>query len=305
MQIRDFLITPQLEELTQHKTVQLPVACYETTIKQNVHGHIPLHWHNEIQFVLVTNGKAFFQINEEEVVVQKGEGIFINSGCLHRADDQTASDCVYICLNASPLTLLTQDLHAKYVHPYIQATNLAYVKIGTDEDWEKNILRAVMEIHQLIEQKSPYFEISVIHHLNFIWQNLIMNGIPLEHKETEVVKNQRMKQMLIYIHAHVNEKITLSDIAKAGQLSRSETCRYFKRIVKQSPLSYVMDYRIKRSLLLLQDPNANVTDVGYQVGFNSTSYFIAKFRESVGMTPLAYKKITKDKFWKMDVDSSF
>lgn len=289
------MITPQLEELTQHKTVQLPVACYETTIRQNVHGHIPLHWHNEIQFVLVTKGKALFQINEEEVIVQKGEGIFINSGCLHRADDQAASNCVYICLNASPLTLLTRDLHAKYVHPYIQATNLAYVKIGTDGDWEKNILRAVMEIHQLIEQKSPYFEISVIHHLNFIWQNLIMNGIQLEHKETEIVKNQRMKQMLIYIHVHFNEKITLSDIAKAGQLSRSETCRYFQRIVKQSPLSYVTDYRIKRSLHLLQDPNATVTDVGYQVGFNSTSYFIAKFREYVGMTPLAYKKFIKDK----------
>ncbi|SEM49601.1 AraC-type DNA-binding protein [Terribacillus saccharophilus] len=290
MQIKDFLINPQLEELTQHKTVELPVACYETTIKQNVHGYIPLHWHNEIQFVLVTNGNAEFQINEEIVKVQKGEGIFINSGCLHRADDQTDSSSVYICLNVSPHTLLTKELHAKYVHPYVQATNLTYLKIGINEDWEKNILRAIMEIHQLIELKSPYFEISVIHHLNAIWQNLIMNGIQLEYRETEILKSQRMKQMLYYIHVHYNEKISLADIAKAGQLSRSETCRYFQRIVKQSPLSYVTDYRIQRSLLLLQDPDANVTDVGYQVGFNSTSYFIAKFRGHLGMTPLAYKK---------------
>lgn len=290
MQIRDYLINPQLEELTQHKTVELPVACYETTIKQNVHGHIPLHWHNEIQFVLVTNGTVEFQINEEKVKVQKGEGIFINSGCLHRADDYTESSSVYICLNASPHTLLTQDLHAKYVHPYIQATNLTCLKIGISENWEKNILRAIIEIHQLIEQKLRFFEISVIHHLNAIWQNLIMNGIQLEYKETDILKSQRMKQMLYYIHVHFNEKINLADIAKAGQLSRSETCRYFQRIVKQSPLSYVTDYRIQRSLLLLQDPDANVTDVGYQVGFNSTSYFIAKFRGHIGMTPLAYKK---------------
>ncbi len=176
------------------------------------------------------------------------------------------------------------------MHPYVQATNLTYLKIGINEDWEKNILRAIMEIHQLIELKSPYFEISVIHHLNAIWQNLIMNGIQLEYRETDILKSQRMKQMLYYIHVHYNEKLSLSDIAKAGQLSRSETCRYFQRIVKQSPLSYVTDYRIQRSLILLQDPDANVTDVGYQVGFNSTSYFIAKFRRHIGMTPLAYKK---------------
>ncbi|WP_411218580.1 helix-turn-helix transcriptional regulator [Terribacillus saccharophilus] len=179
------------------------------------------------------------------------------------------------------------------MHPYIQATNLAYIKIGTEEDWEKNILKAIMDMHHLIQQQAPFFEISVMHHLNYIWQNLIMNGIKLEYKETDMIKSQRMKQMLHYIHCHYNGKMSLSDIAKAGQLSRSETCRYFQRIVKRSPLSYVTDYRIKKSMLLLRDPDVNVTEAGYQVGFNSTSYFIAKFRESVGMTPLAYKRKSK------------
>ncbi|MEY2195341.1 helix-turn-helix domain-containing protein [Neobacillus sp. BF23-41] len=33
-----------------------------------------------------------------------------------------------------------------------------------------------------------------------------------------------------------------------------------------------------------------MTEIAYQVGFNSTSYFIDKFRDSMNMTPLAYKK---------------
>ena len=82
----------------------------------------------------------------------------------------------------------------------------------------------------------------------------------------------------------------LDDIARAGQLSRSECCRYFKRILKKTPLSYVTDYRIQKSLILLQQAESNVTEVAYQVGFNSTSYFIDKFRKSMNMTPLTYKK---------------
>src|SRR3954462_14261835 len=98
-----------------------------------------------------------------------------------------------------------------------------------------------------------------------------------------MLKSQRMKQMLSWIHLHYAEKIMLEDIARAGQLSRSECCRYFKRILKTTPLNYVIDYRIQKSLVLLQQAEPNVTEVGYQVGFNSTSYFIEKFRSSMNM----------------------
>lgn len=106
-----------------------------------------------------------------------------------------------------------------------------------------------------------------------------MNGFAPEYVQTEMVKSQRIKQMLSWIHLHYTEKISLEDIARAGHLSRSECCRYFKRILNTTPLNYVMDYRIQKSLQLLQNPEANVTEVAYQVGFNSTSYFIEKFRK--------------------------
>lgn len=100
-----------------------------------------------------------------------------------------------------------------------------------------------------------------------------------------------MKQMLNWIHLHYSERILLEDIAQAGQLSRSECCRYFKQVLKKSPMNYVTDYRIQRSLILLQQPESTVTNVAYQVGFNSTSYFIDKFRKLMNMTPLAYKNM--------------
>lgn len=127
--------------------------------------------------------------------------------------------------------------------------------------------------------------------LTLMWKNLVVNGFQLEYDQSEMIKSHRMKQMLNWIHLHYAEKITLEDIAKAGQLSRSESCRYFKRMLNKSPLRYVMDYRIQKSLLLLQHPESNVTEVSYQVGFNSTSYFISKFQQAMNMTPLSYKKM--------------
>lgn len=291
MQIKDFRIDQNLKELTEHRTVVLPIACYETTISQNINGYIPLHWHDEIQFVLIIKGEAIFQINEEKVVVPEGKGIFINSGRLHMAEEKNASGCVYICLNVSPHFVLSQELYSSYISPYIHATNLSYLYLDTKEPWEKNIVDTIIKINQLIQQKPPFYEIEITIQLTFIWRNLIANGFQLEYEQTEMLKNHRLKQMLNWIHLHYAEKIMLDDIAKAGQLSRSECCRYFKRMLNKTPLNYVTDYRIQKSLLLLQQPDSNVTDVAYQVGFNSTSYFIDKFRKSVNMTPLAYKKL--------------
>ncbi|WP_310176134.1 AraC family transcriptional regulator [Neobacillus niacini] len=288
--MKNFMVDQNLKELTEHRTLVIPIACYETTINQNINGYIPLHWHDEIQFVLIVKGEAIFQINEEKIVVQEGEGLFINSGCLHTAKEKNHLDCVYICLNVSPHFILSQELYTTYVNPYIHATNLPYLHLDTKGLWAKNILDAIRKINQLILQKSPYYEIDITVQLTLIWQNLIINGFQLEYELTEMVKSKRMKQMLNWIHLHYAEKIMLNDIARAGQLSRSECCRYFKRILKKTPLNYVMDYRIQKSLVLLQQPDSNVTDVAYRVGFNSTSYFIDKFRKSMNMTPLAYKK---------------
>ncbi|USK68303.1 AraC family transcriptional regulator [Peribacillus asahii] len=293
MQMKNFKVDQSLKELTKHRTVALPIACYETTIAQNIHGYIPLHWHEEIQFVLIVKGEATFQINEEKLVVREGNGLFINSGCLHMAKENNQSGCVYICLNVSPHFVLPQELYTTYVYPYIQATNLPYLYVDANERWGKNILEAIVNINQWIQQKSPYYEIDITIQLTLIWQNLIINGFQLEYNQTEMLKNDRMKQMLNWIHLHYAEKIMLDDIARAGQLSRSECCRYFKRVLKTTPLNYVMDYRIQKSLSLLQQAESNVTEVAYQVGFNSTSYFIDKFRKSMNMTPLAYKKRRK------------
>jgi AraC-like DNA-binding protein/mannose-6-phosphate isomerase-like protein (cupin superfamily) len=293
MQIKNFKIDQSLQDLTEHRTLVLPVACYEPTIINNINGFIPLHWHDEFQFVLIIKGESVFQIYEDKILLKEGQGLFINSGSLHKALDVNNTGCVYICLNVSPHFVLSQELYSTYVYPYIQATNLPYLYFDNSEQWGKNIIDAIKKINLLINEKTSYYEIEITAQLTLIWQNLIINGFQLEYNQTEMLNNNRMKQMLNWIHQNYADKIQLGDIARVGQLSRSECCRFFKRILKTTPLNYVIEYRIQKSLVLLQKEDVNVTEVAYQVGFNSTSYFIDKFRKSMKMTPLAYKKYKK------------
>lgn len=79
MQTQNFLMDDSLQDLTKHHTIVMPVACYEKTIKNHLHGYIPLHWHDEIQFVLIIKGEALFQVNEEWWLSVKATGCLLTA----------------------------------------------------------------------------------------------------------------------------------------------------------------------------------------------------------------------------------
>lgn len=77
-----FLIDNNLKELTEHSTTTWPIALYHSKIRDHMSGYIPLHWHDEFQFVFILEGEAEFHINEKILNIQQGDGVFINSGTL-------------------------------------------------------------------------------------------------------------------------------------------------------------------------------------------------------------------------------
>ncbi|MDO3409838.1 AraC family transcriptional regulator [Saccharibacillus sp. CPCC 101409] len=290
MQNRNFPIESEsLRELTSHRTAILPVACYRTRIDRHVHGRIPLHWHDEVQWVRVEQGEGAFRVNDEELTLRAGEGLFINGGCLHGAEDRNRSGCVYVSLNAAPHFLLPGELREAYLTPYLGAAGMPYLRFDARSGRGERLLDGIGEVHRLLEQKPAFYEPEIAMLLTRLWHDVIAGGPEPKPGEERGMRSRRVKHMLNWIHDHYAEPVRLEDIARAGGLSRSECCRYFNTFLGGTPLGYVADYRIRQAMDLLRG-DANVTETGYRVGFVSTSHFIEKFRLKTGLTPLAYKK---------------
>ncbi|MGN0241598.1 MAG: cupin domain-containing protein, partial [Candidatus Weimeria sp.] len=57
-----------------------PILCYY----ENLDGiSVPWHWHDELELVIVTEGEIVAAEEQEEFVIRKGDGFFVNSGFLH------------------------------------------------------------------------------------------------------------------------------------------------------------------------------------------------------------------------------
>jgi len=82
-----------------------------------------------------------------------------------------------------------------------------------------------------------------------------------------------------------NEQFGVSELAEALHMSRSNLLRKIKKQTKLSASQFIRQVRLKESMKLLKEDSSTVSEISYQVGFGSTSYFIKCFREQYGYSP--------------------
>lgn len=99
----------------------------------------------------------------------------------------------------------------------------------------------------------------------------------------------RMGTIYDYIHENHDKKPNVNEIAEIVSLSTPAFCRYFKKQTNMTFTDFVNNYRINQAkVFLLKD--YSVTEVCFQVGFESLSYFNKLFKQHTGETPSEFKK---------------
>jgi AraC family transcriptional regulator len=83
---------------------------------------------------------------------------------------------------------------------------------------------------------------------------------------------------------------TLRELAATARLSTNHFIRSFRRIRGTTPHQLVMTRRCQRAMDLLRQPDLTVADVSDAAGYSSPAYFIASFRQQLGVTPGAYQR---------------
>ncbi|UKS28262.1 AraC family transcriptional regulator [Paenibacillus sp. HWE-109] len=102
--------------------------------------------------------------------------------------------------------------------------------------------------------------------------------------------NTALQEAIRIIHDHYNERLHLSNLARAVGYSVQHFHRLFVGIYGASPMLYIQQIRMRRSLQLFhENPNMTVEQVAQQLGME-TSYFIRIFKRTYGQTPKQFLK---------------
>lgn len=99
-----------------------------------------------------------------------------------------------------------------------------------------------------------------------------------------------IEKSLNYINAHLTENLTLEKISKEMSFSPIHFHNTFKAAVGKTLRDYIEEQRIKKATQLLLTTNYSLTQIAYECGFSSQSYFSFVFKRRMKTTPREYVK---------------
>lgn len=115
--------------------------------------------------------------------------------------------------------------------------------------------------------------------------------------DTEIpVTNEYEKEFINKVTAIIqdhleDEKFDVEVLARELSVSRSKLFGKIKKIAGTTPNAIIQEIRLKKAAdYLLNNPEMNIADISYQLGFNSPRYFNKCFKESFGVAPMHFKK---------------
>jgi len=252
---------------------------------------VPWHWHEALEFNYVVEGQLSVSTANQVQVFHKGEGFFLNSNVLAAMD--TADTCTLDSHLFHPVFLsghFKSVFETKYLNPVIQNRYLDLIAFRGKTATQTSILGKLRQLSQL--QEKPNAEFQTRNSLSDIWLLLLEEIKNADHSTFHgAEKNQdRILTMIAFIQENFSEKLTLEDIAGSAAVSTRECLRCFKASIHQSPMDYLIEYRVRTAKKLLETTDHSITDIALSCGFNSTSYFTKLFHRICGKTPNIYRK---------------
>jgi AraC-like DNA-binding protein len=293
------IVREDLSEVIQYTSPDIPVASLAFRLDQFIHYTVDCHWHEDLEFTLVTEGTMSYFVNDVTYQLSKGMGIFVNSNRLHFSGPGTknAHDCRYTCLLLHP-SLLRGNPHieSRFVDSFLYDPERDALVLSPEIDWQRQALSCLTALTRMAREQSDGYELRLQSQFFFLWSLFYENapaetGIPTG--RPELMKN--LKKMIGFIHVHYPEKITLDDIASSGMMCRSKCCQLFKQTLHQTIFEYLLHYRIRKSINLLTDTGRSITEIAGRCGFNSASYYTEVFNKITGMTPRDYRRQPRTK----------
>ena len=101
-------------------------------------------------------------------------------------------------------------------------------------------------------------------------------------------KTIAVQKMQDYIDQHLYEKITLNDLGQVASFSPWYAIRLFRELTGKTPGDYIRRLRLSRSALKLRDEKVKITDLAYDLGYNSVDGYQRAFLREFGCNPKEY-----------------
>jgi AraC-like DNA-binding protein len=245
------------------------------------------HYHPEFELTYIVKGNGYRIVGNSYEPFYDGDLVLLGSNLPHtwsgKADGEVNSDAIVIQFSSefiSPFLELNESLLIKRM----LESSLRGINFEPDEQLVTKIIEitetnGVDRILKLIS----ILDILSKKQIKLIAPNTFHNVVS---KKSEV----RINKVCLFIQNNFQNKIYLKEVADLIYLTESNFCKFFKKATGKTYSDYVNEIRINEASRLLIQTDKTISQISFECGFETLSYFNRVFLNKKGITPSFYRK---------------
>lgn len=296
------------KEDRHHGTADFPCAYYQLDyLSPHLESSFVVkhHWHEEIEIIYFQKGTYHLEINMDKYEIDAECFCFVNSEELHSLSSDHDFQEKALIFSASMLAFAVKDpAQSQFIQPLIDRTLTLPRFILPSDSCFSAIKEIFLQISHVFNTSGDFISWGRQHSTSDPVRQLLIKAGLLQLLATlaqsrilypaAVVSDRRIemvKKVITYMNQHYKEKIYICDLASEINMNEQYLCRFFKKIIGKSPITYLNDIRIKQAARLLLETDAPVMTICLECGFNNLGNFMRIFKNTHGLTPLQYRKV--------------
>lgn len=248
-----------------------------------------LLWHREPELVYVTKGSAECNVNGEELTLEEGGFILLNSEDVHLVRPVGESSC----------SLLSMIFSLEYIKLFRNSVDGILFDLESDKEVKQKINSLLGDIAKSFENKSSYNSLLQIAYVNHIYYLMLEHCVCYKRLPVSSGLPKRdfsyAKTAISYINENYTREITLDEISMIVNLSPSYFSKYFKKVTQISYSEYLANLRLEKAIQDMLENNTSVSAAALRNGFANVKSFITQCKKVYKCTPAQYKKRITEK----------
>jgi len=226
----------------------------------------------------IHRGKGVFKVDGKKFELKRGEGFVIWPHLLsyYQADENNPWQYSWIGFTGLKAEDYLKEAGITKARPFFRTQN---------SEKTSAIFNEMTETGNLKKSK----EIKLMGLLYLFFSELIENS-DQQHKNNKNLKQEYLKKAVNYIDRNYSRPdLKISDIASYLNLNRSYLWQLFSELLDKSPQQYLIEFRIEKAALLLENYDLKVRSAALSVGYEDPFNFSKIFKKVRGKSPRHYK----------------
>ena len=233
-----------------------------------------MHHHRSFELYFMSKGQREYFIEDRFFAVAEGDLVLIPRRIFHR----TAGDGGLRYLVHFSDEFLRKYFTNQALYPLLDSLPFVFRAEPLQQEKMRSILDGMLQATDEILQASQ------------LYQLLLIAGFEKNIYVAQSYSDVRITQIVRYINENYERIDDIQSVADAFYLSKYHLCRYFKKNLGISLMSYLNSVKIREACRMIRDGYSNFTEIAIQCGYNSSSYFSKVFKNEKGISPSEYRK---------------